>query len=121
MVDKFDIIDYLSGVTSYVFDKAVLDRIAWDREVDSITSYDELDSKTKDLLKADLLYAAYLSPNTWASHTNKHGSYSQSVGGQTMSNAEKDRLYNTFIAIYKKYDDAMLAEIENEQGYLQWM
>lgn len=121
MVDKFDIIDYLSGLTGYVFDKAVLKRIALDRSVDSVTSYDELDAKMKDLLRADLLYVAYLSPNTWASHTNQHGSFSQTVGSQTMTNQEKERIYNTFIAIYKKYDDAKLEEIENEQGFLQWL
>ena len=121
MVDKFDIIDYLSGLTGFVFDKAVLNRIAWERGVDSVTSYEALDSKTKDLLRADLLYVAYLSPNTWASHTNQHSSYSQTVGSQTITTTDRERLYNTFIAIYKKYDDAMLAEIDDEQGCLQWV
>ena len=121
MVDKFDIIDYLSGLTGFVFDKAVLNRIAWERGVDSVTSYEDLDSKTKDLLRADLLYVAYLSPNTWASQTNQHSSYSQTVGSQTITTADRERLYNTFIAIYKKYDDAMLAEIDDEQGCLQWV
>lgn len=121
MVDKFDIIDYLSGLTGYVFDKAVLNRIAWEREVDSVTSYDELDPKMRDLLRADLLYVAYLSPSTWASHTQQHGSYSQTIGSQTITNQEKDRLYNSFISIYKKYDDAMLEKIETEQGLLQWL
>ena len=111
MVDKFDIIDYLSGLTGFVFDKAVLNRIAWERGVDSVTSYEDLDSKMKDLLRADLLYVAYLSPNTWASHTSQH----------SITTTDRERLYNTFIAIYKKYDDAMLEQIDTEQGNLQWL
>ena len=63
MGERFDIIEFLSGLTNYVFDKAVLKRIALDRGVLSVTSYSELDDKTKDLLRADLLLAAYLSPN----------------------------------------------------------
>lgn len=121
MVDKFDIIDYLSGLTGFVFDKAVLNRIAWERGVDSVTSYEDLDSKIKDLLRADLLYVAYLSPNTWASHTSQHSSFSQTIGSQTITTTDRERLYNTFIAIYKKYDDAMLEQIETEQGNLQWL
>jgi hypothetical protein len=62
MAIKFDILDFLSGLTGYVFDKSVLTRIAWERDVTDVTSYDELDAKTIDLLRADLLYTAYLSP-----------------------------------------------------------
>ena len=82
MDEKFDILEYLSGLTSFVFDKAVLKRIALDRDVLNVTSYSELDDKTKDLLRADLLLAAYLSPNVWASYTHSHGSYSQTTGSQ---------------------------------------
>ena len=118
---KFDIIDFLSGLTGYVFDKSVLTRIAWEREVTDVTSYDELDAKTVDLLRADLLYTAYLSPSTMASHTNSHGSFSQVFGSQTISNAEKDRLYQTFMAIYEKHDEDKFKDIEITEGHLQWL
>lgn len=121
MADKFDILDYLSGLTAYVFDKSVLKRVAMERDVMSVTEIDELDTKTRDLLRADLLYAAYLSPNVWASYTNQHGSYSKSVGSQTIYVAEKERLYSTFMAIYKRYDDDKCQEIEGSQGNLQWL
>ena len=42
-MEEFDILEYLSGLTGYVFDKAVLKRIAWEREVSDVTSFDELD------------------------------------------------------------------------------
>ena len=114
MDDKFDILEYLSGLTSFVFDKAVLKRIALDRGVMSVTSYSELDDKTKDLLRADLLLAAYLSPNVWASYTHSHGSYSQTTGSQTIYIEEKERIYNMLRNIYSKYDDAKLEEIGEE-------
>lgn len=114
MDEKFDILEYLSGLTSFVFDKAVLKRIAFDREVLSVTSYSELDNKTKDLLRADLLLAAYLSPNVWASYTHSHGSYSQTTGSQTIYTEEKERIYNMIRNIYSKYDDEKLEEIGEE-------
>lgn len=121
MAVKFDILDFLSGLTGFVFDKSVLTRIAWEREVTEVASYDELDSKTIDLLRADLLYTAYLSPNVLASQTNAHGSYSCTTGSQTIYASEKDKLYNAFVAIYKKYNDSKLAEVESSAGNLQWM
>ena len=59
MAAKFDVIDYLSGLTGFIFDKAVLKRIALDRGVSDVTEYSQLDGMTKDLLLADLLYVAY--------------------------------------------------------------
>lgn len=121
MADKFDILDYLSGLTAYVFDKSVLKRVAMERGVMYAESIDEIDAKTRDLLRADLLYAAYLSPNVWASYTNQHGSYSKTVGSQTIYVEERERLYNTFIAIYKRYDDDKLCEVDDAQSNLQWL
>ena len=43
MADKFDILDYLSGLTAYVFDKSVLKRVAMERDVMGATSIDDLD------------------------------------------------------------------------------
>ena len=120
MTDKFDIIEYLSGLTNFVFDKSVLKRIAYDREVYEVTAYEDLSDEQKDLMKADLLYAAYISPNVWASSTRSHGSFAQTVGSQTIYAEEKERLYNAIISIYKKYDDAKLYELE-DNGNLQWL
>ena len=120
MAYKFDIIDYLSGLTGFIFDKAVLQRIALDRGVMEVDEYSKLDQKKKDLLLADLLYVAYYSPNVWASSTHSHGSYSQTIGSQTMYNDEKDRLYNQFMAIYRKYNDDKLEEA-SDNGTLQWL
>ena len=119
MTDKMDIIDYLSGLTGFVFDKAVLQRIALDRQVLYLDP-ENLDTKTKDLLRADMLYTAYISPNVWASHTHSHGSFSQTTGSQTIYNEDKERIYNVFMGIYRKYNDEKLEEID-DSSTLQWL
>lgn len=120
-MEEFDIIEYLSGLTGYVFDKAVLKRIAYERKVEEVIDYAELDQRTKDLLLADVLYTAYLSPNIFASSTQSHGSYTKSIGSQTTYSAEKERLYNTFFKIYSKYKDDKLEELQDNSGSLQWL
>ena len=119
MTDKMDIIDYLSGLTGFVFDKAVLQRVALDRQALN-ENPEDLDAKTKDLLRADLLYTAYVSPNVWASHTHSHGSFSQTTGSQTIYNEDKERIYNIFMGIYRKYNDEKLEEID-DSSTLQWI
>lgn len=121
MNDQFDIIEYLSGVTQYTFDKAVLKRIALERGVNEVKSFDELTPKDKELIRADLLYTAYLSPNVWASSTQSHGSYTKTIGSQTVYVKEKERLYNIFTGIYRKYEDDKLQEIEGNEATLQWL
>lgn len=120
MNDNFNIIEYLSGLTGFIFDKAVLNRIALDRGVSSVTNYEELDTKTKELLRADLLWVAYVSPNVWASSTHAHGSYSQTIGSQTIYVDEKERIYNILMGIYRKYNDEKLEEV-SDNGTLQWL
>lgn len=120
-MEKVNIIEYLSGLTAYVFDKAVLKRIALDRGVLDVEDCSELDQQTKDLLKADLYYTAYFSPNVWASSTHSHGSFSQTIGSQTIYNEEKERLYNMFMKIYKQYDDDKLSEVSASDSNLQWL
>lgn len=121
MAENFDIIEYLAGVTGFVFDKVVLNRIALDRGVSSIHSYEELDNKTKELLKADLLYTAFMSPNILASSTNSHGSYTKTIGSQTVYADTKRRIYDVFLSIYKKYEDPKVEEVVNLEGTLQFI
>ena len=116
---KFDIIEYLSGLTSYSLDKAVLKCIALDRGVVNVEYFADLDAKTKELLFADVLFAVYSSPNIWASKTNTHGAFTQIVGSQSINSDVREMLYNRFYNIYKKYDDPKLLDLES--GFLQWL
>lgn len=111
-VIQFDILQYMSGLTGFVFDKAVLERIALDRGVSEATDISELTQRDKDLLLADLLLAAYLSPTTWASFDQRHGSYTKAIGGQNVLN--KDDIYDFLFRIYKKYDDEMLELLDDK-------
>lgn len=105
----------------FVFDRSTLERIAYDRGLTDVSDYEELSEDTKALLKADLAYAAYYSPNVWASDSQSHNGYSKSRGSQTLNEATRERLYNLFYNTYKKYDEAKLEEIMNNDASLQWI
>ena len=122
MASEFDIIKYLSGILGgYVFDKAVLERIALERGVLDVADYSSLDLKTRELLKADLAYAAYYSPHVWASSSQSHGSYTKTTGSQTISESDKERLYSIFATIYQKYEDPKIDEIVESSGKVEWI
>jgi hypothetical protein len=117
-MEKIDVIEYISGLTSYVFDKALLKRVAMDRGVEYVS---QIDTKTRDLLRADLMYEAFLSPNIMASKSISHGNFSQSVGGQAIYERDKSKLYNIICNIYRKYNDPKLEELLIDNGNLQWL
>lgn len=118
-MEGFDVIEYISGLTGFVFDKAVLKSIAMSRGVFGATYPSQIDYKTRELLRADLLYTAYCSPNVMASMSHQHGAYTNTVGSQTVT--DKESLYNIFMGIYRKYADPMLETIEGGNGDLRWL
>lgn len=111
---EFDILQYMSGLTGFTFDKAVLTRIALDRGVSEVTEYEELTKKDRDLITADLLLTAYLSPTIWASFNQSHGSYKKGVGSQSMYN--KEEILDWLRGIYEKYDDEKLEEVPDNSA-----
>lgn len=115
---SFGIIDYISGLTGFVFDKSVLVRIAMDRKVYQLAPQD-LTQKDRDLLTADLLYVAYMSPNTIASQTSQHGAFTRTVGSQQIQS--RDEIYNMMKRLYGKWNDDRLNDIEDASGGLQWL
>lgn len=118
-MEEFDIYEYLSGLTGFSFDKAVLKRIAMRRGVLNATNIGDIDERMEDLLTADLLLTAYMSPTSTSSITKQHGAFSQTIGSQTI-NSKKD-IYNLFIHLYKKWDDPKLEEAQSIGGELQWL
>lgn len=119
MEEQFDIYEYLSGLTGFYFDKAVLKRVAMERGVINATSINDIDKKTRDLCVADLLYAMYLSPTSTPTTTKKHGNFSQTIGSQTI-NSKKD-IWNMCYFLYRKWDDEKLEELQSLGGELQWL
>lgn len=116
---QFDIIKYISSLTGFVIDKSVCERIAIERGVDGVTSLSELTKQDKDLLLADVLFTVYVSPNSSASITQQHGSYTQTIGSQTINS--KEDIYNIFISLYRKWNDDKLEVAEEFGGGLQWL
>lgn len=113
---EFDILQYMSGLTGFTFDKAVLVRIALDRGVSEVTSYATLTKRDKDLLKADLLLTAYLSPSIWASYEQSHGSFKKGIGSQSVYN--KEELLDYLRGIYGQYEDEMLNEVPDNSAHV---
>lgn len=111
---EFDILQYMSGLTGFTFDKAVLTRIALKRGVNEVTEIEELTEKDEDLITADLLLTAYLSPTIWASFNQSHGSYKKGIGSQTMYN--KEEILDFLRKIYELYDDPMLAKVPDNSA-----
>ena len=116
---SFDIIRYMSSLTGYVFDDAVLERIALERNVAGIESFSEITEKDKDLLTADLLFVLYTSPSKSASISKKHGQFSMSIGGQTITG--KDGIFDLMMRLYNKWEDPKAKELEDMGGGLEWM
>lgn len=114
---QFDVIEYLSGLTAFVFDRAVLTRIAIEREVIDVTDYKSLTEKQKELCFADLLFVIYTAPNYTASSTQQHGAFTKTIGSQRYDT--KKEVYNILIGLYKKWDDPKLSELSNLD--VQWI
>ena len=111
---SFDIIRYMSSLTGYIFDDAVLERIALERNVAGVASFSEITDKDKDLLTADLLFVLYTSPSQSASFSKKHGQFSMSVGSQTIT--DKDGIYDLMMRLYNKWEDATAEELDRLGG-----
>lgn len=119
MDEQFNIYEYLSGLTGFYFDKAVLKRVAMERGVINATNLGDIDKKTRDLCLADLLYAMYMSPTSTPTNTKKHGNFTQTIGSQTI-NTKKD-IWDICVHLYRKWGDEKLEEIENAGANLQWL
>jgi hypothetical protein len=67
---KFDILDYLSGMTNFVFDKSALNNVALDCGVSDVESYLDLTEEQKDRCKIALLEKIVFGVYQTASTTN---------------------------------------------------
>lgn len=118
----FDILDYLSGMTNFVFDKSVLNRIALDCGVSEITSYVDLTDEDKDRCKIALLETIIYGVYQTASTSVQHGSYQLSVGAQTITAAMLERLKAELRRLYKKYgEEDKLEDLNALDGEVKWI
>lgn len=118
----FNIIDFIAGLYPYVFDIAVLRRVAYDCGVIEITEYSELTEEQKDRCKMALLETLVLNPYQTASQTSKHGEWQEQTGSQMTTAKNIESIKNELKRLYKKYgEDEKLEQLESETANLEWM
>lgn len=118
----FNIIDFIAGLYPYVFDIAVLRRVAYDCGVIEITEYSELTEEQKDRCKIALLETLVLNPYQTASQTSKHGEWQEQTGSQMTTAKNIESIKNELRRLYKKYgEDEKLEQLESETANLEWM
>ena len=118
----FNIIDFIAGLYPYVFDIAVLRRVAYDCGVIEITEYSELTEERKDRCKIALLETLVLNPYQTASQTSKHGEWQEQTGSQMTTAKNIESIKNELKRLYKKYgEDEKLEQLESETANLEWM
>ena len=118
----FNIIDFIAGLYPYVFDIAVLRRVAYDCGVIEITEYSELTEEQKDKCKIALLETLVLNPYQTASQTSKHGEWQEQTGSQMTTAKNIESIKNELKRLYNKYgEDEKLEQLESETANLEWM
>lgn len=118
----FNIIDFIAGLYPYVFDIAVLRRVAYDCGVIEITEYSELTEEQKDRCRIALLETLVLNPYQTASQASKHGEWQEQTGSQMTTAKNIESIRNELKRLYKKYgEDEKLEQLESETANLEWM
>ena len=118
----FNIIDFIAGLYPYVFDIAVLRRVAYDCGVIEITEYSELTEEQKDRCKMALLETLVLNPYQTASQTSKHGEWQEQTGSQMTTAKNIESIKSELKRLYNKYgEDEKLEQLESETANLEWM
>lgn len=119
---KFDIIDYLSGLTAYVFDVSVLRRVAMDNGVAEVREYNELDAEQIDRCKMSLLETLILAPSQSASQTNKHGEYQMQTGSQMLTDKTREAIKAELRMLYRRYgEDKRLQALDSADATMEWI
>ena len=119
---KFDIIDYLSGLTAYVFDVSVLRRVAMDNGVAEVREYNELDAEQIDRCKMSLLETLVLAPSQSASQTNKPGEYQTQTGSQMPTDKTREAIKAELRMLYRRYgEDERLQQLDSADATMEWI
>ena len=100
------VLEWLRKKTRYSFDDGNLEVIALDRgcSPDDDVYGENLDKKTRDLMEADIIFAAVLlSPSNTASLSQSHNGYQKTIGQE--QDFYQDKKIKYAIQIYKMYGD----------------
>ena len=120
--NTFNIIDHIAGLYPYVFDIAVLRRVAYNCGVIEVTEYSEMTEEQEDRCRIALLETLVLNPYQTASQTSKHGEWQEQTGSQMTTAKNIESIKNELKRLYKKYgEDEKLEQLESETANLEWM
>lgn len=97
--------DYVFGCVNFAISQEGVDHVLKEREIKAKMAYEELDKKTKELLKADIYVWICMGPSKENSTSDSDNGWSHSEGGYTLTDEDKDRMLKYAKAIYKKYDE----------------
>lgn len=100
------VLEWLRKKTRYSFDDGNLEVIALDRgcSPDDDVYGENIDKKTRDLMEADIIFAAVLlSPSNTASLSQSHNGYQKTIGQE--QDFYQDKKIKYAIQIYKMYGD----------------
>lgn len=115
---EFDIITYMGSLTGFSFEKSVLERIAMERGLSYVSNFNDLTERDRDLLLADMLFVIYTTPSQTPSLTKSHGSFSQTIGSQIIT--DKANIYDLMMKLYRKWGEEK-AELDDAESNLQWL
>lgn len=113
----FDILDWLSGITPYIFDRAVLQNVALEVGVSGITSFEDLTQYQKDHCEIALLKKVYFGPNTMAGSTHTHGAFTETIGPQQVTADVRERIFSRIKALEALYDEDTIGD----NGTVDWV
>ena len=118
----FNIIDYLSGLTLYTFDKAHLNAVALKCGVSGVTAFWELTEKQRDSCEIELLKMVVYGPYSTSSVKDKHGNFEREIGGYTLTETQLSQAKARLRRLLNKWDlEDDLEELDSASGTLKWI
>lgn len=118
----FDIIEYISGLTRFTFDRAHLQRIAYDCGVAEITDYADMTEELRDKCEIELLKLVVYGPYSTSSFKDKHGDFERQMGSEEITSAMLEQAKARLRRLLNKYDmDDDVEELDSSGGTLQWI
>ena len=102
--------DYLFGCVNFALPQEAVDYVLGERKVANDTNEEDLDERTKRLLKADLYVWICMGPSRVGATSDSDNGWEHSEGGYTLTDDDKDRMLATAKAIYDKYGEEFDAD-----------
>ena len=116
------VLEWLSSGTRYSFEQLTFEKIIRDRgcDPDADAYGSEITKRQKDLMEADVIFAAVLlSPSSTSSLSQSHNGYQKTVGSETDRN--QDQKINYAIRIYKMYGDERAEILEDTKRKIRFI